>query len=85
MEHKQNTQLKRNVTLPMLILYGLGNIFGAGIYVLIGEMAGIAGNYIPLSFLLACVVVSFTALAYAELSARYPVSAGEAVYINSWI
>ena len=81
MKHK--TQLKRNVTLPMLILFGLGNIFGAGIYVLIGKMAGIAGVYIPLSFLMASIVVFFTALAYAELSARYPVSAGEAVYINA--
>jgi amino acid transporter len=67
----------------MLVFYGLGNIFGAGIYVLIGEIAGIAGVYLPLSFLLACVVVSFTALTYAELSARYPTSAGEAVYINA--
>lgn len=77
------TKLKRNVNLPLLILYGLGNIFGAGIYVLIGELAGIAGEYIPHSFLIACIVVSFTALSYAELSARYPMSAGEALYINA--
>jgi len=83
MDIKHRSQLKRNVTLPMLIFYGLGNIFGAGIYVLIGKMAGIAGVYIPLSFLLACIVVLFTALSYAELSARYPLSAGVAVYINA--
>ena len=83
MDIKNKPKLKRNVTLPMLVFYGLGNIFGAGIYVLIGEMAGIAGVYIPLSFLLACIVVSFTALTYAELSARYPMSAGEALYINA--
>ncbi len=83
MDIKDKPRLKRNITLPMLVFYGLGNIFGAGIYVLIGEMAGIAGIYIPLSFLLACVVVSFTALTYAELSARYPMSAGEALYINA--
>ena len=83
MNSEYKSKLKRNVTLPMLVFYGLGNIFGAGIYVLIGEMAGIAGAYIPLSFLLACVVVSFTALTYAELSARYPMSAGEALYINA--
>lgn len=83
MDTKDKSKLKRNVTLPMLVFYGLGNIFGAGIYVLIGEMAGLAGIYIPFSFLLACIVVSFTALTYAELSARYPVSAGEAVYINA--
>ena len=83
MDIKDKSKLKRNVTLPMLVFYGLGNIFGAGIYVLIGEIAGISGDYLPLSFLLACVVVFFTALTYAELSARYPFSAGVAIYINA--
>lgn len=83
MKSEHSPKLKRNVTLTMLIFYGLGNIFGAGIYVLIGEIAGIAGIYLPLSFLLACIVVFFTALTYAELSARFPQSAGVAVYINA--
>ncbi len=83
MYSKHKTPLKRNVTLTMLVFFGLGNIFGAGIYVLIGKMAGITGVYIPLSFLVASIVVLFTALTYAELSARYPVSAGEAVYTNA--
>ncbi|RLA69833.1 MAG: amino acid permease [Epsilonproteobacteria bacterium] len=83
MPNNHKTELQRTVTLPMLIFFGLGNIFGAGIYVLIGKMAGIAGIYIPLSFLVASIVVFFTTLAYAELSARYPVSAGEAVYVNA--
>ena len=83
MKSKYKYKLKRNVNLPMLVFYGLGNIFGAGIYVLIGEIAGIAGIYIPLSFLLACIVVFFTALTYAELSARHPLSAGVALYINA--
>ena len=81
MSPDREPKLRRSVTLPVLVFYGLGNIFGAGIYVLIGKMAGIAGMYIPLSFLVACVVVFFTALSYAELSSRYPLSAGEAVYV----
>ncbi len=83
MRNEHRAKLKRNVTLPMLIFFGLGNIFGAGIYVLIGKMAGIAGVYIPISFLVASIVVLFTTLTYAELSARYPLSAGEAIYINA--
>lgn len=83
MDNEEKATLKRNVNLPMLVFYGLGNIFGAGIYVLIGEIAGIAGIYIPLSFLIACIVVFFTALTYAELSARHPFSAGVALYINA--
>ena len=46
-------------------------------------MAGISGMYVPFSFLVACIVVLFTALSYAELSARFPLIAGEAVYINA--
>lgn len=76
-----NTILKRVISLPLLVFYGLGNILGAGIYVLIGKIAGVSGVYMPLSFLIASIVVFFTAISYAELSARYPVSAGEAVYI----
>ncbi len=73
--------LKRTLTLPLLILYGLGNILGAGIYVLIGEVAGVAGLFTPLSFLLTSILLITTAFTYSELSSRYPVSAGEAVYL----
>lgn len=73
--------LKRTLTLPFLTLYGLGNILGAGIYVLIGKVSGFAGLLAPLSFLLASLLVVTTAFTYSELSSRYPVSAGEAVYL----
>lgn len=79
----EQTELRRSLSLPLITLYGLGTIIGAGIYVLIGEVAGVAGNYMPLSFLVAALLVTFTAFAYAELSARYPRSAGEAVYIQA--
>lgn len=75
------TSLKRSLKLPTVTFYGVGAILGAGIYVLIGEVAGVAGYYAPLSFLLAALIALFSAYSYAELSARYPQSAGEAVYI----
>jgi amino acid transporter len=75
-------ELKRGLSLGLLTFYGVGNILGAGIYVLIGKVAGYAGMYAPLSFLVAAVVATFTAFTYAELSARFPLSAGEAVYVR---
>ena len=72
--------LKRSVNLPLLTLYGLGTIIGAGIYVLVGEVAQLAGIFSPISFLIAAVIAGFTAFTYAELSSRYPKSAGEAFY-----
>ncbi len=76
----QATTLKRAFSLPLLTFYGLGTILGAGIYVLIGEVAGSAGIHAPLAFAIASVLAGFSAFSYAELSARYPLSAGEAVY-----
>lgn len=72
--------LKRDITLPLLVFYGLGNILGAGIYVLVGKVASISGIFAPISFILACVIVLFTGLTYCELSSRFPFSAGEALY-----
>ena len=76
------TELRRVLSLPVITLYGMGTIIGAGIYVLVGEIAGAAGMRAPLAFALAGVIAAFTALSYAELSSRYPVSAGEAVYLQ---
>lgn len=74
--------LKRVLSLPLMIFFGLGNILGAGIYVLIGKVAGHAAMYAPLCFLVAAIVTVFTAFAYAELSSRFPVCAGAAVYVQ---
>ncbi|MBY6093110.1 APC family permease [Maritimibacter alkaliphilus] len=76
-------KLRRSLTTPLLTLYGLGVTVGAGIYVLVGSTAAEAGAYAPVSFVVAAVVVAFTAFSYAELSTRYPVSAGEAAYIEA--
>ncbi len=80
--NETTNSLKRSLTLPLISLYGLGNILGAGIYVLIGKVAGEAGYYSPAAFLVASVIAGISALSYSELSTRYPVSAGEAVYIQ---
>lgn len=74
--------LKRDLTLPILTLYGLGNVVGAGIYVLIGKVAGEAGYAMPLSFLIAFGVAALTAFSYMELSSRYPKTAGVSVYLH---
>jgi len=74
--------LRRSLNLPLVVLYGLGNILGAGIYVLIGKVAGEAGYLAPLAFLVASIIAGITAFSFCELSSRFPVSAGEAVYIK---
>lgn len=74
--------LSRSLGLTSLVLYGMGTIIGAGIYVLAGEVAAEAGMAAPLSFLFAGVLAALTALSYAELSARHPEAAGAAAYVR---
>jgi amino acid transporter len=72
--------LARRLSTPTLTLYGVGVIVGAGIYVLVGEVAGEVGDAVWLAFLLAAVAALPTGLSYASLASRYPRSAGEAVF-----
>ena len=75
--------LRRNVSGTLLVLYGVGTMIGAGIYALIGEVAAAAGWFAPLAFVLASVIAGLTAASFAELSSRYPQSAGEAAYVSA--
>lgn len=74
--------LRRSLSLPAISLYGIGTVLGAGIYVLVGEVAGEAGLLAPLSFLLASLVAALTGLSFAEWTSRRPESAGEAVFVR---
>jgi len=73
--------LARSLSLNLVTFYGLGNILGAGIYVLVGKVAGEAGLFAPMAFLLAASTAALTAFTFAELSSRFPLSAGESVYV----
>jgi amino acid transporter len=66
----------------MLLLFVIGDMLGAGIYALVGEVGGRVGGAIWLSFLLATILAAFTAGAYAELVTKYPQAAGAALYAN---
>ena len=75
--------LARSLTLVHAVLYGLGVTIGAGIYVLVGPAIGRAGDWAPLAFALAAVLMSLTAASFAELGSRMPVAAGEAAYVRA--
>lgn len=82
MSDAQPEQLKRILSLPLVLLYGLGITIGAGIYVLVGETAARAGMLAPFSFILAAIVMLFPALCFAELSGRFPFASGAAQYVE---
>ncbi|UCH03102.1 MAG: amino acid permease [Candidatus Bathyarchaeota archaeon] len=72
--------MRRNVSLFTATLYGVGIILGAGVYALVGEATGLAGNSVWLSFVVAAIVSAFTGLSYMELISLFPQSAAEYVF-----
>lgn len=75
-------ELKRQLGFFQTTMYGIGMILGAGIYVLIGEAAGTAGNTVWVAFILGAIISAFTSLSYAELASMYPKAAAEYVYVR---
>ena len=77
----ENPSLKRSLSLTHLVFYGLGTTIGAGIYVLVGELAGVAGYLSLISFFVASIMAALTALSFAELSGRFPRAGGSSIYV----
>jgi amino acid transporter len=74
--------LQRSLGLGSLTFYGIGVILGAGIYSILGEAAGIAGEALWWSFLVASLAALLTGLSYAELATMFPQAGAEYVYLR---
>ncbi len=80
MTASNSPQLRRSLGFWALVFYGVGDILGAGIYALVGKVAGAAGNASWAAFGVALFVAALTAFTYAELGSRFPRSAGESFF-----
>lgn len=64
-------RLSREMRLIDITMIGVGAMIGAGIFVLTGIAAGVAGPALILAFLLNGLVALLTAMAYAELGSAF--------------
>ncbi|MFA5347568.1 MAG: APC family permease [Methanoregula sp.] len=84
MDHQSTSPpLRRELGLFEVTLSGAGIILGAGVYVLIGQAAGLAGNALWLAFGLSAIMALLTGLSYAELSSMFPKAGAEYDYITN--
>lgn len=82
MSGSANTGLKPALGTRLLFLMVVGDILGAGIYILVGDVAGEIGGMAWLAFLSAFAIAALSASSYAELVTRYPGAAGSALYVD---
>ncbi|MGB0120563.1 MAG: APC family permease [Solirubrobacterales bacterium] len=81
-EKGESTPLSQMISRRMLMFFVIGDVLGAGIYALVGEVGGKTGGAIWAAFLFALALAIFTAFSYAELVTKYPRAAGAALYVN---
>ncbi|MFL9814830.1 amino acid permease [Stutzerimonas sp. VN223-3] len=74
------SRLRQAITGPALFLFILGDVLGAGVYALVGKMAGEAGGAVWVPLLIALGFAMLTAASYAELVTKYPKAGGAAVF-----
>ncbi len=81
---KRNLEIRlaREMDLMDVTLIGVGAMIGAGIFVLTGIAAGVAGPSLILAFLLNGLVALLTAMAYAELGSCYHDAGGGYLWVK---
>jgi amino acid transporter len=77
---EQEGRLRRKITGPLLFLFILGDVLGAGIYALMGVLSKNVGGALWAPLLVALFLALLTAGSYAELVTKYPKAGGAAVF-----
>jgi len=76
-------RLSREMRLLDITMIGVGAMIGAGIFVLTGIAAGVAGPGLILAFFLNGLVTLFAAAAYAELGSSFHSAGGGYLYVKT--
>lgn len=79
----KNTTSKNNkLSLIGSISLGTGAMIGAGIFVLMGQIAELVGDLFPIAFIAGAVVVGFSSYSYVKFSNAFPSSGGVVKFLN---
>lgn len=74
--------VKNSLSLIGAVSMGISVIIGAGIFVLTGQVAELAGGLFPLAFIAAALVTAFSAYSYVKMSNAFPSAGGIAMFLN---
>jgi amino acid transporter len=70
------------ITLSGAVSMGTGVMIGAGVFALMGQVAGTAGQWFPLAFLAAAGVAALTSYSYVKLANTFPSAGGIGTFLN---
>lgn len=76
----QKSKLRQSITGPLLYVFILGDVLGAGIYALMGVLSQEVGGALWAPLAAALLLALLTAGSYAELVTKYPKAGGAAIF-----
>ena len=76
-------RLQRKVGLAGAVFLMVGNVVGASIFILPGNLAGIAGPAVFIAYLIAIIPAFFNTLVAAQVGSILPVSASDYVFTST--
>jgi len=78
-EHKSKNQ---KLSLIGSVSLGTGVMIGAGIFVLMGQIAELVGDLFPIAFIAGAIIVGFSSYSYVKFSNAFPSSGGVAKFFT---
>ena len=84
MEEDENNKivLKKDLTLKDLVLLGIGNIVGAGIFIILSKIIKYGGNKTIYGIIIVSIISLIMAFCYLEINQRYKSNIGEYLAIK---
>ncbi|MDT0641929.1 APC family permease [Zunongwangia sp. F363] len=79
---KVNTTNIQKLSLIGSISLGTGVMIGAGIFVLMGQIAELVGDLFPIAFIAGAIVVGFSSYSYVKFSNAFPSSGGVVKFLD---
>ena len=77
--HKTQNQ---KLSLIGSVSLGTGVMIGAGIFVLMGQIAELVGDLFPIAFIAGAIIVGFSSYSYVKFSNSYPSSGGVVKFLS---
>ncbi|WP_026543564.1 APC family permease [Arthrobacter sp. 35/47] len=83
MERSSTGEGEQKLSLTGSVALGTGVMIGAGIFALVGQVAELAGGWVPWAFFAGAVVVAFSSYSYIRYSATNPSAGGIAMLLKA--